>query len=193
MTAPSEETRIVEALLFASPQAVSEEEIAERVAGGTDVAALLDELVRHYAGRGVEPVKVAGRWSFRTAGDLGPKLKIRIRRKRRLSRAALETLAIIAYHQPATRAEIENIRGVGLSRGTLDLLLEIGWIRPSGRRRTPGRPLQWRTTQEFLEHFGLGSPMDLPGRDELLAAGLLDDRPDLPEVGRITDAEDGES
>ncbi len=193
MTAPSEGIRIVEALLFASPQPVSEEEIAARLPDGADVQAHLEQLHLDYSGRGVEPVRIAGKWSFRTAGDLAPKLGIRIARKRRLSRAALETLAIIAYHQPVTRAEIENIRGVALSRGTLDLLLEIGWIRPSGRRRTPGRPVLWRTTGEFLEHFGLDSADDLPGRDELLAAGLLDDRPDLPEVGRLKDQEETES
>lgn len=193
MTVTSEEIRIVEALLFASPQPVSEEEIATRLPEGAGIAAHLEQLVRDYAGRGVEPVRIAGKWSFRTAGDLGSKLRIRIARKRRLSRAALETLAIIAYRQPVTRSEIENIRGVTLSRGTLDLLLEIGWIRPSGRRRTPGRPLQWRTTGEFLEHFSLDSADDLPGRGELLAAGLLDDRPDLPEVGRLKEQEEPDS
>ncbi|MBT6204593.1 MAG: SMC-Scp complex subunit ScpB [Rhodospirillaceae bacterium] len=187
MSAPSDNLRVIEALLFASPQPVSEEEIATRLPEDRDVAALLVELCEHYAGRGVEPVKVAGKWSFRTAEDLGSRLKIRVQRTRKMSRAALETLAIIAYHQPVTRAEIEEIRGVGLSRGTLDLLLEIGWVRPSGRRRVPGRPLQWRTSQHFLEHFGLDALDDLPGRDEMKAAGLLDARPDLPPIGRLRD------
>tara|TARA_B100000676_G_scaffold85171_2_gene85234 strand:+ start:16857 stop:17498 length:642 start_codon:yes stop_codon:yes gene_type:complete len=187
MSMPSEDARLVEALLFASPQPLSEEEIATRFPADRDVPALLADLQNDYEGRGVEPVKVAGKWSFRTAGDLGDRLKIRVKRQRRMSRAALETLAIVAYHQPVTRAEIEEIRGVGLSRGTLDLLLEIGWIRPSGRRRVPGRPLQWRTNQQFLEHFGLDSLDDLPGRDEMKAAGLLDARPDLPPVGRLKD------
>ncbi len=190
MSAPELNLRIVEALLFASPEPVSEEAIAERLPAKTDVAALLSELAGHYDGRGVAPVKIGGRWSFRTADDLGPRLKIKVKRSRRLSRAAVETLSIIAYHQPITRAEIEEIRGVGLSKGTIDLLLEIGWIRPSGRRRTPGRPLLWRTTDEFLQHFGLESLDDLPGREEMKASGLLDARPDLPPVGRLKDHED---
>lgn len=180
MKTPTRDVRIVEALLFASPQPVDEKEIAARLGEDADVGTCLGQLAEDYRGRGVEPVRIAGKWSFRTAVDLAAELKIRSVRRRRLSRAALETLAIIAYHQPVTRAEVESIRGVSLSRGTLDLLLEIGWIRPSGRRRTPGRPLQWRTSGEFLEHFGLESVDDLPGRDELLAAGLLDARPDLP-------------
>jgi len=187
MSAPSDDLRVIEALLFASPQPVTEKDIASRLPDERDVPALLAALQKDYVGRGVEPVKVAGKWSFRTATDLGPRLKIRLKQTRRMSRAALETLAIIAYHQPVTRSEIEEIRGVGLSRGTLDLLLEIGWIRPSGRRRVPGRPLQWRTSQVFLEHFGLDSLDDLPGRDEMKAAGLLDARPDLPPVGRLRD------
>ncbi len=187
MITPSEDVRVIEALLFASPQPVTEEDIAARLPAERDVASLLEALQQDYEGRGVEPVKVAGKWFFRTASDLGPRLKIRIKQTRRMSRAALETLAIIAYHQPVTRAEIEEIRGVGLSRGTLDLLLEIGWIRPSGRRRVPGRPLQWRTSQAFLEHFGLDSLDDLPGRDEMKAAGLLDARPDLPPIGCLRD------
>ena len=193
MTAAPEDIRLVEALLFASPEPVTEAEIAERLPEGCDVAGLLEGLCRDYAGRGVEPVRAGGRWSFRTAADLGDRLKIRVSRTRRLSRAALETLSIIAYHQPVTRPEIESIRGVGLSKGTLDLLLEIGWIRPSGRRRVPGRPLLWRTSRAFLEHFGLESLGDLPGRDELKAAGLLDERPDLPPVGRLKDQEGAEA
>ena len=193
MKAPTRDVRIVEALLFASPQPVDEKEIAGRLGEDADVGACLGQLAEDYRGRGVEPVRIAGKWSFRTAVDLGAELKIRSVRRRRLSRAALETLAIIAYHQPVTRAEVESIRGVSLSRGTLDLLLEIGWIRPSGRRRTPGRPLQWRTSGEFLEHFGLESVDDLPGRDELLAAGLLDTRPDLPLPGGLGDDEEGAS
>ena len=187
MSAPSEELRIVEAFLFASPEPVSEEDIAGRLPQGTDVPALLVELATHYEGRGVEPVKTAGRWAFRTAPDMAPKLKIRLKQSRRMSRAALETLAIIAYHQPVTRAEIEEIRGVSLSKGTLDLLLEIGWIRPSGRRKVPGKPLQWRTSDGFLEHFGLDRVDDLPGKEEMKAAGLLDRRPDLPPIGLLKD------
>lgn len=193
MKTPTRHVRIVEALLFASPQPVDEKEIASRLGKDADVGACLGQLAEDYRGRGVEPVRIAGKWSFRTAVDLGADLKILSVRRRRLSRAALETLAIIAYHQPVTRAEVEAIRGVSLSRGTLDLLLEIGWIRPSGRRRTPGRPLQWRTSGEFLEHFGLESVDDLPGRDELLAAGLLDSRPDLPLPGGPGDGEEESS
>ena len=190
MSGPSEDLRIVEALLFASPEPVAEEEIASRLPEGRDVPALLADLRNDYRGRGVELAEVAGKWSFRTAGDLSGRLGIVVERRRRLSRAALETLAIVAYHQPVTRAEIEGIRGVGLSRGTLDRLLEVGWIGPSGRRRVPGRPLQWRTGERFLEHFGLASLDDLPGRDELKAAGLLDARPDLPSVGGLRDRPD---
>ncbi len=190
MKAPTRDVRIVEALLFASPRPVDEKEIASRLGVDADVGACLGQLAEDYRGRGVEPVRIAGKWSFRTAADLGAVLRIRSQRRRRLSRAALETLAIVAYHQPVTRAEVEGIRGVSLSRGTLDLLLEIGWIRPAGRRRTPGRPLQWRTSGEFLEHFGLESVDDLPGRDELLAAGLLDSRPHLPLPGDSGDAEE---
>ena len=193
MKTPPRDVRIVEALLFASPQPVDEKEIASRLGEDADVGACLGQLAEDYRGRGVEPVRIAGKWSFRTAVDLGADLKIRSVRRRRLSRAALETLAIIAYHQPVTRAEVEAIRGVSLSRGTLDLLLEIGWIRPSGRRRTPGRPLQWRTSGEFLEHFGLESVDDLPGRDELLATGLLDSRPDLPLPGGPGEGEEESS
>ncbi len=143
-----------------------------------------------YAGRGVNLVKVAGGWAFRTAPDLSEKLKIEKPVTRKLSRASVETLAIIAYHQPVTRAEIEQVRGVGLSKGTLDLLFEQNWIKPMGRRRAPGKPVTWGTTDFFLEHFGLGSLDDLPGQEELKAAGLLDprsqppifrpDEPDLP-------------
>ncbi len=190
MNEPDLNIRIVEALLFASPEPVSEEQIAERLPSKADVPALLGELSSHYSGRGVAPTKIGGKWSFRTAEDIGPRLKIKIKRARRLSRAALETLSIIAFHQPITRAEIEEIRGVGLSKGTIDLLLEIGWIRPGGRKRTPGRPLQWRTSDEFLQHFGLESLDDLPGREEMKASGLLDPRPDLPPVGRLRDHED---
>jgi segregation and condensation protein B len=138
---------------------------------------LLGELRDHYQGRGVHLVRAGRTWAFRTAPDLAARLAAHKEVARKLSRAGIETLAIIAYHQPVTRAEIEEIRGVGLSRGTLDSLLEAGWIRPRGRRRTPGRPTTWGTTDAFLDHFGLESTDDLPGTDELKAAGLLDPRP----------------
>jgi segregation and condensation protein B len=169
-----EQLRLVEALLFAAPEPLSEEELARRLGEETDVAGLLRELGESYAGRGVNLVRLAGGWTFRTAPDLAPNLRSERTVSRKLSRAAVETLAIIAYHQPATRAEIEAIRGVALARGTLDRLLEAGWVRPKGRRESPGRPLTWATTPAFLAHFGLDSLNELPGVDELRAAGLLD-------------------
>ena len=168
--------RMAEALLFAAGEPLSAEAIAARLPEGADVAGILRELKEMYAGHGVNLVQVAGKWSFRTAGDLSFLLSREAVEQRRLSRAALETLAIIAYHQPVTRAEIEEIRGVTTSSGTLDVLLECGWIRMRGRRRTPGRPITYGTTEAFLSHFGLDTVADLPGVDELKAAGLLDSR-----------------
>jgi segregation and condensation protein B len=168
--------RMVEALVFASAEPLAIEEIAARLPEGTDVAGLLGELAALYADRGVNVVQVAGKWTFRTAGDLSFLLAREAVEQRRLSRAALETLAIIAYHQPVTRADIEEVRGVATSRGTLDVLLEAGWIRMRGRRRSPGRPVTYGTSDDFLSHFGLDSVTDLPGVDELKAAGLLDSR-----------------
>lgn len=182
--------RLLEALVFAGTQALDEKELAERLPNDADVGRLLADLAEMYAGRGVNLVKVAGGYAFRTAPDLSEKLKIERPVTRKLSRASVETLAIIAYHQPVTRAEIEQVRGVGLSKGTLDLLFEQNWIKPMGRRRAPGKPVTWGTTDFFLEHFGLPSLDDLPGQEELKAAGLLDaraqppifrpDEPDLP-------------
>ena len=165
--------RIIEALLFASTQPISEELISSKLPPETDVRSLIDSLVEQYTKCGINLVAVAGGWAFRTAPDLANFLKSYKTVKRQLSRAALETLAIISYYQPVTRPEIEEIRGVSLSRGTLDQLLQAGWIKPKGRRRTPGRPGTWVTTDEFLIHFGLESIDDLPGVDELKAAGLL--------------------
>ncbi len=175
--APSHALRLAEALLFAAGEPVSEDAIAERLHDGADVASLMAELAGHYAERGVNLTRVAGKWAFRTAPDLAPHLRIETRVARKPSRAAVETLAIIAYHQPVTRTEVEEIRGVAASKGTFDVLLEAGWIRPMGRRRTPGRPATWGTTPAFLEHFGLGELTDLPGIDELKASGMLDTRP----------------
>jgi segregation and condensation protein B len=168
--------RMVEALIFASAEPISAEDLAARLPEGSDVAGILRELQQSYAGRGVNLVQVAGKWSFRTAGDLSFLLAREAVEQKKLSRAALETLAIIAYHQPVTRAEIEEIRGVATSRGTIDLLLETGWIRMRGRRRSPGRPVTYGTTEAFLVHFGLDSVADLPGLEELKGAGLLDSR-----------------
>ena len=166
--------RMVEALLFASPEPLSEEDIGARMPEGADVPALLAELQAAYAGRGVNLRRSDDLWAFRTADDLAFVLQHHVADRKKLSRAALETLAIVAYHQPVTRAEIEDVRGVSISSGTLDLLLEAGWVRLRGRRRTPGRPVTFGTTPEFLDHFGLESIGDLPGLAELKGAGLLD-------------------
>ena len=166
--------RIVEALLFATATPLSQDELSERLPEGTDVTAVLSSLQDHYSGRGVNLIEVAGKWAFRTSEDLSFLLHREAREQKKLSRAALETLAIIAYHQPATRAEIEEVRGVSTSKGTLDMLMEIGWIRMRGRRRSPGRPVTYGTTDDFLDHFGLLSLADLPGIAELKGAGLLD-------------------
>jgi len=172
-----EHLRLLEALLFASAQPLDERDLTDKLPADSDVAALLAELQRQYAGRGVNLVRREGKWAFRTAPDLAGRLTIEQTQTRRLSRAAIEVLAIIAYNQPITRAEIEEVRGVALSKGTLDLLFEAGWIRPRGRRRSPGKPLQWGTSDGFLDHFGLESLEDLPNLKELKAAGLLDTRP----------------
>lgn len=178
-TAPSaeqrlEDQRIVEALLFASHSPLDEVWLADHLRHGSDIKALLADIKAVYAPRGVNLVRIAGKWMFRTAEDLGYLLERHAVEERRLSRAALETLAIIAYHQPVTRAEIEDIRGVTTSVGTLDILMEAGWIRPRGRRRAPGKPLTYGTTESFLSHFGLDSVKDLPGLADLKAHGLLD-------------------
>jgi segregation and condensation protein B len=170
----SDRLRLLEALLFAAPEPLGDSELAERLGDGADLAEMLRRLADDYAGRGVNLVRLAGGWSFRTAPDLAPLLASERAVTRKLSRAAVETLAIVAYHQPVTRAEIEAIRGVALARGTLDRLMEAGWVRPSGRREAPGRPLNWVTTPRFLAHFGLDSLTELPGLDELRGAGLLD-------------------
>jgi segregation and condensation protein B len=169
-----EQLRILEALLFAASEPIGEAYLAQHLDASDDVPALLEELKGFYASRGVNLVKVADKWTFRTAEDLSYLLERHATEQRRLSKAALETLAIIAYHQPVTRAEIEEIRGVAASAGTLDVLMEVGWVRPRGRRRAPGRPITYGTTEEFLIHFGLESIKDLPGLAELKGAGLLD-------------------
>ncbi len=175
----SEDLRILEALLFATSEPVTERMISERLNEGADVPALLEELKAVYQGRGVELLQANSRWSFRTAPDVSDRLKLEKLVPRKLSRAAIETLAIISYHQPVTRAEIEEIRSVAVSTGTLDILLEEGWIKPRGRKQVPGRPVMWGTSNSFLDHFGLESIQDLPGIDELRAAGLLDSRQGL--------------
>jgi segregation and condensation protein B len=176
--------RLLEAVLFASAEPLDESVIASRLPEGSDVPALIAELVAIYANRGVNLVQAGGLWMFRTAEDLAPMMRVYATQARKLSRAAIETLAICAYHQPITRAEMEEIRGVGLSKGTIDMLFEQGWIMPRGRRQTPGKPVTWGTTEKFLVDFGIESLEALPGMDELKAAGLLDKRPAI----QITDA-----
>jgi segregation and condensation protein B len=174
MTERAEQLRLLEALLFAVAEPIGEEALSRHFEERADLAGLLRELAESYAGRGVNLVRLAGGWAFRTAPDLAASLRIERPVTRKLSRAAVETLAVIAYHQPLTRAEIEQIRGVALGKGTIDTLMEAGWVRPKGRRASPGRPLLWVTTPGFLIHFGLDSLNELPGLDELRAAGLLD-------------------
>ena len=186
-----EQERMVEAILFASADPVTVAELAARMPHGADPAEALVHLRKRYEGRGVHVVKVGDAWAIRTAPDLGFLMQKETVEQKKLSRAAIETLAIIAYHQPATRAEIEEIRGVAVSRGTIDQLLELEWIRFGRRRMTPGRPVTFVVTQGFLDHFGLESARDLPGLKELRAAGLLDSRP-LPGGQGSGDEEEGE-
>ncbi len=174
MTEPDDLMRAVEAVLFAAEEPLSEADIAAIIGADAAVGQALGALHQAYAGRGIELVERGGRWHFQTAADLAPLLRREREETRRLSRAAVETLAIIAYHEPVSRAEIEAIRGVQVAKGTLDVLLEAAWVRPAGRREAPGRPLTYATTATFLSHFGLASRRDLPGIDDLKAAGLLD-------------------
>lgn len=196
MSGQDELIRIIEALLFASAEPLSTNDLHEHMPEGADVGAALMSLQEHYAERGVNLVNLDGKWAFRTAADLSEALALEKDVTRKLSRAALETLSIIAYHQPVTRAEIENIRGVATHRGTLDALIEAGWVQPGRRRETPGRPLTWKTTTEFLDQFSLESVMDLPGLDDLKASGLLDRRPAIDTIPGSGDLfagqEDGE-
>lgn len=177
--ADPQHVRMAEALLFAAVEPLDEGSLAVRMPEDADIPLVLTVLDETYQSRGVNLVKVAGKWAFRTAPDLAHILKREVQTPRRLSRAAVETLAIVAYHQPVTRGEIEEIRGVSISKGTLDLLIETGWVRLAGRRQTPGRPVTYRITDAFLEHFGLEDVKDLPGVRELKAAGLLDSMPPL--------------
>ncbi len=180
-SAPTTEyVRMAEALLFAASEPLDEESIAAHLPDDADVAAVLAQLVADYTPRGINLVQVAGKWQFRTAADLRHLLERHISQVRRMSRAAVETLAIVAYHQPVTRADIEDIRGVSLSKGSLEVLLEAGWVVPKGRRKTPGKPVLYATSDTFLEHFGLESMTDLPGLDELKATGMLQREPPMP-------------
>jgi segregation and condensation protein B len=175
-TANEESLRVLEAVLFASAEPQDEESLKKRLPEGTDVKKLLAQLAERYSQRGVNLTKVAGKWAMRTATDLGPIIAKEVGEPKKLSRAAVETLAILAYHQPVTRAEIEEIRGVTISKGTLDLLIETGWARLRGRRKTPGRPVTYGTTEAFLVHFGFETIEDLPGLEELKGAGFLEGR-----------------
>jgi segregation and condensation protein B len=172
----AEELRLLEAMLFASAEPLDEATLAARLPADVDVPAALARLQEDYAVRGVNLVRVGGKWTFRTAGDLTWLLSKETIETRKLSRAAIETLAIVAYHQPVTRTEIEDIRGVSTSKGSVDVLLQTGWIRPRGRRKAPGRPVTYGTTETFLSHFGLDALDDLPGIEELKGSGLLDGR-----------------
>lgn len=179
---PLDTIRILEALLFASPAPLSMSAMRERLPEDSDVGGMLMKLKEEYATRGVHLMEMDGHWAFRTADDLNDALLLKREVRRPLSRAAMETLAIVAYHQPVTRAEIENIRGVVIAKGTLDILMECGWVKPGRRRETPGRPLTWVTTASFLDHFGLETLSELPGLDDLKASGLLDRRPAIENI-----------
>ena len=187
----SEQERMVEAILFASAEPVSLREMAERMPQGSEPLIALQNIKKRYFGRGVEVVKVDQAWAIRTSADLAFLMQRETVQTRKLSRAAIESLAIIAYHQPVTRAAIEEIRGVAVSRGTIDQLLELQWIKIGRRRETPGRPVTFVVTEEFLDHFGLENARDLPGLKELRAAGLLENRP-APGLGNPLDPENDE-
>ncbi len=189
MTPPDDFVRAVEAVLFAAETPLTIDSIRAHVGTG-DVRAALDRLTADYAGRGIQIVRRGERWQFQTAPDMAHMLRRDREEPRKLSRAGIETLAIIAYHEPVTRAEIEAIRGVQISKGTLDVLMEAGWVKPAGRREVPGRPLMFATSPEFLVHFGLASRRDLPGLDDLRAAGLLD--PVDIAFDRLDESDDGE-
>lgn len=184
---PAQQKRLIEALLFASPEPISLRAIQSRLPDSADVGAILLELQADYAERGVNLVRLEDVWAFRTPVDLGAHLALTKKEEKKLSRAALETLAIISYHQPLTRAEVENIRGVATSKGTLDVLMEAGWIKPGRRLETPGRPLTWITTNVFLDDFGISDLKDLPGLSELKATGLLDTRPAIDTIPGAAD------
>jgi len=175
-TEHAELVRMAEALLFAATEPLDIDSLAARLPEGADVGAVIQDLQAFYEKRGVNLVRVANKWTFRTSEDLAFLMERQAVEQKKLSRAAMETLAIVAYHQPVTRAEVEEIRGVTVSKGTLDVLMETGWVRLRGRKRTPGRPVTYGTTEAFLQHFGLENVGDLPGLDELKGAGLLDGR-----------------
>ena len=185
--------RLLEAVLFATSEPLKPASMRERLPETADLGALLMELQKDYDGRGVKLVEIGGSWAFRTAEDLSDAMIIERFEEKKLSKACMETLSIIAYHQPVTRAEIENIRGVSTYKGALDVLLEQDWIKPGRRRETPGRPLTWVTTTNFLDHFGLEALTDLPGLDDLKASGLLDRRPAIETIPDLFDKSEEDS
>ena len=176
--------KIIEAILFASHEPIHEKDLIEKISNKDNLNIYLNDLKNHYTNRGINLIKTGSKWSFRTSDSLKEDLTIFKKQKRKISRAALETLSIIAYHQPITRSEIENIRGVQMGRGSIDHLLEIGWIKPSGRKNIPGKPTLWSTTETFLEHFGIDNLINLPNKDELKASGFLEKR---SAIATITD------
>ena len=183
----SDEHRMIEALIFGSSEPVLEKDMLEKISKNTNLNTLLNDLKNFYENRGINLLKTGNSWSFRTASDLYDKLTILKSQKRKLSKAAIEVLSIIAYHQPITRAEIENIRGVQMGRGSIDMLIEIGWIKPKGRKNSPGRPVMWATTDNFLQHFSLENIKHLPGIDELKVSGFLDKRSAISKITDIVD------
>ena len=182
--------KLLEAILFASSEPVEERDLKEKIDKGENLKNLLNELQKFYASRGINLIKTGDKWSFRTSPDLSNELTIFKTQKRKLSRAALETLSIVAYQQPITRSEIENIRGVQMGRGSIDHLMEIGWIKPSGRKNIPGKPTLWSTTDLFIEHFGLNDLSDLPSKNELKASGFLDKRAAIATISDLAKNED---
>ena len=182
--------KLLEAILFASGEPVSETDLKEKIKSRDKIKQYLSDIKEFYEKRGINLIKTGNKWSFRTSEDLIDDLTIFKTQKRKLSRAALETLSIIAYQQPITRSEIENIRGVQMGRGSIDHLMEIGWIKPSGRRNIPGKPTLWSTTELFIEHFGLNDLLDLPNKDELKASGFLDKRAAIATISDIAQTDD---
>ena len=182
--------KLLEAILFASGEPVSETDLKEKIKSRDKIKQYLSDIKEFYEKRGINLIKTGNKWSFRTSEDLIDDLTIFKTQKRKLSRAALETLSIIAYQQPITRSEIENIRGVQMGRGSIDHLMEIGWIKPSGRRNIPGKPTLWSTTELFIEHFGLNDLLDLPNKDELKASGFLDKRAAIATISDLAQTDD---
>lgn len=182
----SKDHKILEALLFASNEPVDEKTMIEKIKDKSNIDQLLIDLKNFYNDRGINLIKTGNHWSFRTSQDLKNDLIIFKEQKRKISRAAIEVLSIIAYHQPITRAEIENIRGVQMGRGSIDILMEIGWIKPKGRKKSPGRPVTWVTTENFLDNFSLENISDLPGINELKASGFLDKRTAISTISEFT-------